>query len=320
MLGAYVRLSDAGLGCPDWPGCYGQLLGVPQSAAEVAAAFPDSRLDAGKAWREMAHRYTAALLGLLIFSMAALAWLNRRQPQQPLMLPSLLLALVILQAMLGMWTVTLLLKPMVVTMHLLGGMVIIAVLWQTLLRTHAHSLSAPSSLAAVKWLRPSLFIVLFLLFLQITLGGWTSSNYAALACLDFPTCQGQWWPPLDFAGALSPLFAETGQNFEFGTLDHAGRTTIHFMHRLGALLLTMVTTILLVFLFKKGNAWLRRLVVLAFALLFVQLALGAANVLFGLPLLIATAHNGVAALLVLSWLSVMAMVGGVKPGPSSTGC
>ena len=161
-------------------------------------------------------------------------------------------------------------------------------------------------------MRGALAVALLLLFVQITLGGWTSSNYAALACLDFPTCQGVWWPSLDWAGALSPLFAGSGQNFEFGVLDNSARTTIHFAHRLGAGLLAPVLSVLLIFLFRQGDARLRRVVIISFALLLAQIALGIANVIFVLPLPVATAHNGVATLLVLSWLTLIAMNKPVK--------
>ena len=159
MLGAYVRLSDAGLGCPDWPGCYGQLLGVPQSMDEAAKAFPDRPFDTGKAWREMAHRYVAAVLGLLIALMAFVAWLNRGEQRQPLLLPIVLLILVILQALLGMWTVTLLLQPMIVTTHLLGGIATMALLWWLFLKTHPRVFppQRPTShhgLCAALWLLP----------------------------------------------------------------------------------------------------------------------------------------------------------------------
>ena len=355
MLGAYVRLSDAGLGCPDWPGCYGQLLGVPQSPAEVSTADQRQSFDLGKAWREVAHRYVAGLLGLLIAALAVIAWLNRRDQRQPLILPGALLFLVILQSLLGMWTVTLLLKPAVVTVHLLGGIILITMLWYALLITHPRLLPPPhwtapgrltaaagwtdpgrstaatswtaagrlapgrvtpaaGRLAAVPdwtapgWLPPAMFLILFLLFVQIILGGWMSSNYAALACLDFPTCHGYWWPPLDFAGAISPLFAKAGQNFEFGILDHAARMTIHFIHRLGALLLSLMMFTALAFLFLWGHTTLRCVIVLTSLLLLTQIALGIANVVFGLPIAVAVAHNGVAVLLVLAWLTLSIMV------------
>ena len=213
ILGAYVRLSDAGLGCPDWPGCYGQLLGVPDSAEEIEQArqnYPQSRVDTAKAWKEVLHRYLAAALGLLILALAALAIINRRHSRQPLALPLLLTVLVIFQGLLGMWTVTLLLKPVVVTAHLLGGFFTLALLWHLALpEFRIGVLSARRCRLRFAWGAIGVLIA------QIALGGWTASNYAALACTDFPTCQQQWWPPMNFADAFQPS-SEIGTNYEYG--------------------------------------------------------------------------------------------------------
>ena len=196
ILGAYVRLSDAGLGCPDWPGCYGQIAGIPDTAAEILESknkFPNLEVDAAKAWKEMVHRYFAGVLGLLIFLLALYSsrssdnQLNHRKYLYTLVL------LVIFQALLGMWTVTMLLKPLVVVLHLAGGFLILSLLWWLNLKISnwANILSSD-----VLDRRFGVFIVvsLVVLSLQILLGGWTSSNYAALACTDFPTCAGRWWP------------------------------------------------------------------------------------------------------------------------------
>ena len=201
VLGAYVRLSDAGLGCPDWPGCYGTLT-VPQSEAALHHAqtvYPDSPVEHAKAWKEMIHRYFAGALGLLVLAIFVLGWRARKQIKVSVWLPTFLLALIMFQAALGMWTVTLLLKPAVVTAHLLGGMSTLAVLtW--IAHRHLGVVSAGFEQASTLrfWMRGALVI----LFLQIFLGGWTSTNYAALACTDFPTCHGVWMPEMDFSNAF----------------------------------------------------------------------------------------------------------------------
>ena len=189
-LGAYVRLSDAGLGCPDWPGCYGHWLGVPDAAHEQQAAriaFPERPINTGKAWKEMLHRYLAGTLGLLILSLCLLAWRKEFRQRQSPALPTLLLCVVGVQAALGMWTVTLLLKPLIVTLHLIGGMTTLSLLIGLALRdqaVHAVTLGRVTRIVAAS--------ALLAIIVQIALGGWVSSNYAALACTDFPSCQGQW--------------------------------------------------------------------------------------------------------------------------------
>lgn len=293
VMGAWVRLSDAGLGCPDWPGCYGQLT-WPAQAEEVVKAnaqFPDRPVETGKAWREMVHRYAAGLLGLLILGMAIVAWRRRREPEQPVALPLLLLALVIFQALLGMWTVTLKLKPLVVMAHLLGGMATLSLLfWLALGRRRG----------GVRGLRVRRLVLaaLAVVAMQIALGGWTSANYAALSCPDFPQCQGQWWPDTDFSEAFV-LWRGIGPNYEFGVLDAPARNAIQMSHRLGAVAVTLVLLALAAGLFRSPGG--RGLALGTLALLAVQLSLGIANVLMRLPLPVAVGHNAVAALL-LVWL------------------
>ena len=185
-VGAWVRLTDAGLGCPDWPGCYGQLV-VPEIVdAESAAAFGDRPLEPGKAWREMIHRYLASTLGLICVALAGLAWRNRADPAQPVVLPFVLLGVVVFQGLLGMWTVTWLLKPVIVMGHLcwVGFATMGMLFW--LAREQGSSASRfNGSGFATHWPLPGLVV----LVIQIALGGWTSANYAALACPDLPTCQ-----------------------------------------------------------------------------------------------------------------------------------
>ena len=302
VLGAYVRLSDAGLGCPDWPGCYGQLL-VPASDTDVAAAnqaFPERPLESGKAWKEMIHRYLASLLGLVIVAIAVVAWRARRDGYHS-RLPYFLVALVIFQGLLGMWTVTLLVKPLIVLLHLFGGLATVSLLWWFWLST--RSAERPGFPAVVRRLAR---IALVVLLLQIFLGGWTSTNYAALSCPDFPTCQTHWWPEMDFADAFT-LWRGLGVDYEGGVLDNAARVAIHVSHRLGAMVAALVLGLFALFCVRSGraNAELARAGMAIGALLVLQLSLGIGNVVFHLPLWMATAHNGVAALLVLSLVFVL---------------
>jgi len=290
VLGAYVRLSDAGLGCPDWPGCYGRLSPwhAGEQIAAAHAADPLGPVSHGKAWKEMLHRYLAGTLGALILGIAILAW--RRLPPARRVLPGALLALVVFQALLGMWTVTQQLKPMVVAAHLLGGMATLGMLAWLWLRERPASrhTGAPMLLA-----RGALLLVL----LQIALGGWVSANYAALACPDLPTCRGAWWPQADFAAGFS-------LQHPLGGLSAEALTAIHLLHRLGALLLLAALLALAAQLARTASgraaaAWL-------LAIAGGQFLLGVANVLLALPLPVAAAHNaGAAALLLcLAWINV----------------
>ncbi|MCG8433191.1 MAG: COX15/CtaA family protein [Gammaproteobacteria bacterium] len=303
VLGAYVRLSDAGLGCPDWPGCYGHLT-IPNTAGEIAKAnseFPDRPVEAPKAWKEMAHRYFASTLGLLILVIAGYAWRFRRRQDLPLKLPMFLVALVIFQGLLGMLTVTLLLKPFIVLLHLLGGMATLALLWLLFLRS--TNLFAAVSGAGSK-LRNFAFVGLVVVVLQIALGGWTSSNYAALACPDFPTCQTQWWPQMDFTEGFI-LWRGLGVDYEGGVLDNPARVAVHMAHRLGAIV-TLLFIGMLSILSIAGNLPRHVKITGAFVgvFLLLQISLGISTVKFGLPLVLAAAHNGMAALLLLSLVSL----------------
>jgi cytochrome c oxidase assembly protein subunit 15 len=298
VLGAYVRLSHAGLGCPDWPGCYGKII-VPDQVAPDVESRHQRPLEQGKAWKEMIHRYAAGTLGLLIAALTMVSWRNRKQPGQPLLLPGLLVALVIFQAALGMWTVTLLLRPVIVVAHLLGGMTILALLFWMLLEQSGNSIQyrSPS-------LCPWVVTALVILVIQITLGGWTSSNYAALACPDFPVCQGQWWPPMDFAGGFS-LWHQPGMDYEGGILAGASRAAIHMAHRLGALCTLFFAGMTAVRALLEDNWPVRRLGLLLLGALIVQLLLGVTNVLLRLPLPVAVAHNAVAAVLLLTLVALL---------------
>ena len=310
-LGAYVRLSDAGLSCPDWPGCYGRL-GVPGpvDAADAQEAFPDRPLDRARAWKEMAHRYAAGLLGLLIVLIGVLAW-RRSPPGRIPALPCFLIGLVAFQALLGMWTVTLGLAPLVVTAHLLAGLATVALLWWLRLGlVRRAGVSRPvfrggRTPAIRTWALGGVVIIA----LQIALGGWTSANYAALACPDFPLCQGRLLPPLDLPGAFAPWPDADGGDFEGGVHDNDARVTIHLAHRLGAALTLLYVIALTVRIFVSAGAG--RLKVAGAVLLVVAVAqacLGIANVLLGLPIALAAGHNAGAILLLLSGVTVYHMV------------
>ena len=305
VLGAWVRLTDAGLGCPDWPGCYGTLT-VPTSEAELAnasAAFPERPVESQKAWNEMIHRYFAGTLGLLVFAITACAWLaRRRDPSHPIVLPSLLGALIVFQALLGMWTVTLLLKPAVVMAHLLGGMTTLGLLfWLTLRAWRDPDAAVRPRPAPARRFVPWATAALAIVFVQIALGGWTSTNYAALACPDLPTCQGQWWPDADFGEAFV-LWRGIGIDYEGGVLDGPARAAIHLTHRIGALVVTLVLGALGGALLLRGGTRLQVAGALVLGALSLQIAIGLGIIEWSLPLWLATAHNAGGALLLLALL------------------
>ncbi|MEO8315535.1 MAG: COX15/CtaA family protein [Pseudomonadota bacterium] len=311
VFGAYVRLTAAGLGCPDWPGCYGHV--TPAAAAAANAGTEAAPLHVGKAWREMIHRYAASTLGLLIVGIAVLALYWRRYGI-PLVLPLVLVPLVIVQGILGMWTVTLLLKPLIVTLHLVFGLATLSLLWWLWLTLRRRSSdpwsgvrSALGGGSTAALLRPAprslqrlATVALVALAIQIMLGGWTSTNYAAVACPDFPQCQASWWPHADF-GEGFVIWRGLGINYEGGVLDHPARVAIHFTHRLGAVVATLAL-LLVVFmtLRMRRDGSSRFAAIAALAALVLQLCIGIAMVLKGFPLWLATAHNAGAALLLLA--------------------
>ena len=293
VLGAYVRLSHAGLGCPDWPGCYGQLT-WPDATSEIQSAneaFPERPVEIDKAWKEMVHRYLAGALVLMVFALNWLAWRNPGAKAFRFK-SGLLLALILFQAALGMWTVTLKLLPVIVMAHLLGGMATLALLvWIIYTSRYASSYQPGPQLKSVRGIIVTSLVVLTL---QIALGGWTSSNYAALSCPDFPTCQGEMWPETNFREGFI-LWREIGVDFEGGVLDLPSRTAIHMAHRVGAI----ITFLVLVFAaFKLTRiSTLQRSGLLVLGLTITQVLLGIFNIVMHLPLANAVAHNGVAALL-----------------------
>jgi len=313
VLGAYVRLTAAGLGCPDWPGCYGHLTPAGAQAAGSTTAFPGQPFEPGKAWREMIHRYAVGTLSVIIVLLTALAISTRRQRVLSVPLASVLLATLIMQAALGMLTVTWRLNPLIVTLHLLFGMTTLALLWWLLLslprgtiafqveRRAASGRSARSLTLA----RRVALLGLIVLALQIALGGWTSSNYAAVACPDFPTCQNAWWPRSDYRHAFV-LWHGLNIDYEGGVLDNAARVAIHFTHRLGALITTLVLTLAAALVLRlRGLSGVRLPAAAVLAALLLQLSLGISMVMRGFPLALATAHTAGAALLLLATLALL---------------
>lgn len=378
VFGAYVRLSDAGLSCPDWPTCYGKAT-WPTREQEVAQAnqvFPQRPVETGKAWREQVHRHLAATLGVLVLGLALLAADGRRHARKLILgasaavamaiglyiagrhgpatalvaaaelaligwalaapsahrsrLMGLTLSLIIFQAVLGMWTVTWQLKPLVVTGHLLGGLATLSLLLWNLLASRQRAtpaLSAPYTsepkserqaffqmqpspapatrpLPAPAGLRAFALAALVAVGVQTFLGGWTSTNYAALACPDLPTCQGEWVPETDVATAYT-LWHGLGIDYEYGILDNRARVTIHFFHRVGAVVATVVLAGLAIFLWwRGGTARWRGFAVAVAAALAVQVAIGITIVKLHLPLLLAVGHNAGAALLLVTLIAL----------------
>lgn len=287
VLGAWVRLTDAGLGCPDWPGCYGHI-------------YPQANHQFGKALHEMIHRYFATSLGIIITSLLAWALWRRKDRDQPLAPVALLFVVVCLQGTLGALTVTLLLKPLIVTAHLLGGLTTLGLLWWLSIEPERRSLSAREA-----GLRTFALLGLGVLILQIALGGWTSTNYAAVACPDLPTCQHSWWPQMDYRDAFV-LWRGLDIDFEGGILANPARIAIHFTHRLGALVagLTLISLGVLAMLRAQGPPLRFAGGLLALAVL-LQISIGIATVHWGVPLPLATLHNAGAALLVVSMVTLL---------------
>ncbi len=310
VLGAFTRLVDAGLGCPDWPGCYGHLL-WPNSAEEIAradAAYPEIPVDLDKTWPEMVHRYFAGCLLLFVAAFTFIAWRERRSESRSAAAPgpagnnhklaTALLVLIICQAAFGAWTVTLKLWPQVVTAHLLGGFATLSMLWVLYLRNGgAAALHMPAGLRGEY--RGHAVFALGVVIVQIALGGWVSSNYAALACADFPTCFGSYWPEMDTGAGFNFLQA-VGPNYLGGMLDSDARVAIHWTHRLGAIAVLVVVGALALRLYARAPLVAMTLA----ALLAVQLTLGILNVVWSLPLWVATLHNAFGAALLLSVVAI----------------
>ena len=294
ILGAYTRLADAGLGCPDWPGCYGELL-VP----DVISSEYERPLDVAKAWKEMVHRYAASILGLSILVIFLLAVFRKTEREQSIKLPTALLLLVGFQGALGMWTVTEQVHPGIVTMHLFGGFSTTTLLFWLFLNQRSQAKIGQPILKRHKLM---LIIVTALLIFQIFLGGWTSTNYAALSCGEyFPTCLGEMWPEdMDFKNAY--YWGELGVDYEFGILENQTRTAIQMVHRVGAIVVTVA--ILSLCFVLENYPTLRRNIIVVLGLLLAQVALGIINVVMSLPMFAAVMHNAVALFLLLSLISL----------------
>jgi cytochrome c oxidase assembly protein subunit 15 len=312
VLGAYVRLTTAGLGCPDWPGCYGHI--TPPSHLDIAEnnqVFPNKPIDEGKAWREMIHRYAASTLGLIIVALAILAFTTRRQRLVSLPLAWGLVAIVIFQGLLGMLTVTWQVTPLVVTGHLLFGLTTLSLLWWLWISLPQNSWGTAAPAASATTVQSArlvwrlTFIGLLAVVIQIALGGWTSTNYADIACPDFPKCQNAWWPDSDFRDAFV-LWRGLGVNYEGGVLSIPARVAIHLTHRMGAVVAALTLTWAAITAIRRKT--LITYVMPAYAVLValaLQLTIGITMVLRGFPLWLATAHTAGAALLLLSVLTLL---------------
>lgn len=298
LFGAFTRLTDSGLGCPDWPGCYGSAspLGARTQIAEAQAAMPTGPVTHGKAWIEMIHRYLATTVGVLIIAMTVMAWRRARQAaagrggELSPWWPTVALFWVCLQGAFGAWTVTMKLFPAIVTLHLLGGTGLLALLCVPAVRLGRQSLAAiPGGLRRLLWLGLALLVV------QVALGGWVSTNYAVLACSSFPTCQGSWWPAMDFSQALQ-IWRPLGVLHDGNNISFEGLTAIHYLHRLAAYVVVAV----LLWLWWR----LRELPALAVqrrwlgVFLALQVLTGLSNVVLDWPLVAAVLHTGGAAALV----------------------
>ncbi|WP_166253280.1 COX15/CtaA family protein [Marinobacter salicampi] len=316
MLGAWTRLVHAGLGCPDWPGCYG-FLSVPQDADSIAIAearFPDSPVDVSKGWPEMIHRYAAGILGLVVFGLSAYA-VRHRKLGVPVKLSLFIAGFIVLQGAFGMWTVTLKLWPQVVALHLLGGFTTLSLLCLLTLRLYGGAdPQQPQRDRGLARLRPWLYGGLALVVMQIALGAWTAANYAAVACTDLPTCQGEWWPEMDFEHGFD-LTQTVGPNYLGGQLVAEGRVAIHLTHRIGALVVLVYLGALLAALWRRGDeAGVRGAVALASLALASQILLGLGNVVFNVPLGIAVAHNAMGAGLLLTLIYLIWRLKGYRLG------
>ncbi|WP_077529899.1 COX15/CtaA family protein [Vreelandella utahensis] len=319
MLGAWTRLVDAGLGCPDWPGCYGHLT-VPsgeETITKAQARFPEAPFDASKGWPEMIHRYAAGTLGLVIFGIAV-ACIRHRRTGAPAGLAGFAAGFVVLQAAFGAWTVTLSLWPQVVAAHLLGGFTTFCLMFLLFRRLEGRTGSddlPPEPRAGVLALRPWLYAGLFLLVLQIALGAWTAANYAAVACTELPTCQGALWPEMNFAEGFN-FFQSVGPNYLGGQLGNEARVAIHQSHRIGALVVLVVLGALFWAVIRKarGSA-LAGAAGTGLALLLVQIVLGVLNILLQVPLAIAIAHNAFGAFLLLGLVNLLVRVERLRVAP-----
>ncbi|CAJ0785688.1 MULTISPECIES: COX15/CtaA family protein [Ralstonia] len=304
MFGSFTRLTDSGLGCPDWPGCYGT--SNPFHAREdihaAQAAMPSGPVTWMKAWIEMTHRYFALALGVLIITLVVLAWVKRKELQQSPWYATAVLALVCVQGAFGAWTVTLKLQPAIVVTHLLLGMSLLAALiWLGCKNDAPRAVDARGAS-----LRMAVAIGLVLLVVQIALGGWVSTNYAVLACTDFPLCNGQWVPPMDFAHGFT-FWRQLGKTAGGDFISHDALVAIHWTHRVFAVVVLSYLAWLGARARRIGG--LGRVATVLLVVLAVQLATGLSNIVLGWPLLAAVAHNGGAAVLLLLMVRLHYLIG-----------
>ena len=293
-LGAWVRLTDAGLGCPDWPGCYG-LLTTPDTVDELAKAkenYPNASIDVGKAWREMLHRYVAGILGLYVFF---ITYICIKYSKQNYILPVSISILIVIQAIMGMLTVTMLVKPTVVTTHLFFGMLTATLLYINGLKySGLNLLQDKLPVYAIS----AIVLTWVLLVIQILLGGWTSTNYASLACTDFPKCLDQWYPKEMVFDKAFNIFNLPDINYEGGFLAYGAKVAVHYIHRVTALVLSISFLLTIVIIFKlKNHAFLKKIISFSLVFFVLQIILGISNVIYSLPLNIAVWHTMNAAIL-----------------------
>jgi cytochrome c oxidase assembly protein subunit 15 len=307
MFGAFTRLTDSGLGCPDWPGCYGNAspTGAHSQISAAQSAMPTGPVTHTKAWIEMIHRYLATAVGVLIVTLAAVTWVQRRRdPRLDMLWPTVTLAWVCLQGAFGALTVTMKLFPAIVTLHLLGGLVLLALLCRQALVLRSDA--APHA-EITPVLRACLIAAFALVWLQAALGGWVSTNYAVLACSEFPTCQGSWWPAMDWRQGFE-IWRALGLTAAGAPIDFAALTAIHYAHRLFAYVV-LAALVFIAWQFRRGG--LQRHARWIAALAAMQLATGLSNVILGWPLIAAVAHTGGAAALVvvLTWALLRSRAG-----------
>ena len=303
VFGAYTRLSEAGLGCPDWPGCYGRPF-APLTAQDLSRQPAVEKTPEERAWKEMVHRYLSGVLGLLLLRLAWLGWqLKRRKRNQQVLIPLATMLMTFGLSIAGALTVSLQFKPLVMMMQILGGMAILGLLWWIVMREQKFWKSAGPS-PVTRSLRPRTLAALVIVVLQIALGGWSMVNYAGLACPDFPTCQGQWWPRMDYLEGFT-LWRDVGIQYEGKLLDLASATAIHMGHRVGALIaLLYVGWLALHVLRVGGQDKLRLYGLLVLLLLAEEVLLGVIQVETHLPLAVAVMHNAMAALLLLGLITM----------------